>query len=254
MILELEDLTYVHGSGRGVTGFSARFESGRLYGILGPNGAGKSTLIRMAAGCSRPQSGRVLADSVDVFSMRPRERAGKTAFLPQTLPCEFDYTCLEAVSFGTYGSSGFLPGRGETERCLEAMREIGVEHLADRRISDLSGGELQKVMIAQTMAQDAEATILDEPISHLDPLRQNEIMGRLRELAKGRNKLVIVTIHDLTMASLFCDEVIMMRDGKKKAEGPLQEAFMEESIRETFGIDAEIIPYSGGRVPVIKRA
>lgn len=251
MILKCENLSYIHkGSGNGIHDFDAEFSGGGIFGILGPNGAGKSTLIRMLAGCVKPQKGRVLAGSADMFLIPPKRRASLVSFLPQTFSCDFSYTCLEAVSFGRYASEGFMSEAGS--RCREVLDELGIGHLADRRISDMSGGEFQKAMIAQTAVQGAECIILDEPVSHLDAKSQYDIMSYLKKQAVS-GKSVILTIHDLSSAALWCDRVIFIRNGLKIADGSVKDVFTEENIKRVFSIDAQVIDYSGCRIPVARK-
>lgn len=253
MIIKCENLSYKYDSKNGINDFSSEFKSGNIYGLIGPSGAGKSTLIKLLSGNTKPHNGIIKIDEKELNKYTNKEKISLISWLPQTVSCNFDYTCREAILFGRYGYSNFLPSKNDYEICDEIMKEMNITHLSDRFLSNISGGEFQRVMTAQTIAQNAQCIILDEPISHLDVKCQSEIMEYLQRRTKEYNNIVIISIHDLTVASYFCDYIILLKKGCKIVEGKTKDAINYENILNCFDLETNIIDYSDDKFPIIKK-
>lgn len=253
MIIKCENISYKYDSKNGINDFSSEFKSGNIYGLIGPSGAGKSTLIKLISGNIRPSTGSIKIDEKEINKYTNKEKINLISWLPQTVSCNFDYTCREAILFGRYGYSNFLPSRKDYKICDEIMQEMNINHLADRFLSSLSGGEFQRIMIAQTIAQNAKCIILDEPISHLDVKCQNEIMEYLQKRTKKNDNIVIISIHDLTVASYFCDYIILLKNGDKIAEGKTKDVINYKNILNGFDLETNVIDYNGDKFPILKK-
>ena len=247
MVIKCENLSYKYDSKNGINDFSSEFKNGNIYGLIGPSGAGKSTLIKLLSGNTKPHNGSIKVDEKELNKYTNREKISLISWLPQTISCNFDYTCKEAILFGRYGYSNFLPNKNDYEICDEIMKEMNITHLSDRFLSSISGGEFQRVMTAQTIAQNAKCIILDEPISHLD------IKEYLKKRTKEHGNIVIISIHDLTVASYFCDYIILLKKGNKIAEGKTKDVINYENILSGFELETNIIDYKEGKFPIIKK-
>lgn len=253
MIIKCENLSYKYDSTNGISDISTEFKSGNIYGLIGPSGAGKSTLIKLISGNIKPKTGNIKIDDKEIDKYTNKEKINIIAWLPQTTSCNFDYTCKETILFGRYGYSNFLPSKNDYEICNEIMQEMNITHLANRYLSSISGGEFQRIMIAQTIAQNAKCIILDEPISHLDIKCQSEIMEYLQKKTKEQKSIIIISVHDLTVASYFCDYIILLKKGKKIAEGKTKDVINYQNILNGFDLETNIIDYNKDKFPIIKK-
>jgi ABC-type Mn2+/Zn2+ transport system ATPase subunit len=222
--LAAEGLTVTYRGEPALLDVTFEIPSGATVALLGPNGAGKTTLFRAAIGLSRPESGYISLGS------------SRIAFVPQRLEVEpsFPVTVTDVVKMGRYGDLGWLrrfTGR-DRELIASSLRELGIEHLADRRFGDLSGGERQRTLLAQASAQDAEILLLDEPFAGLDAPTHGALQRLLRDW-RDRGRTVLVATHDLESASRDFDLVLCL-NRRLIAFGPPAESCTEEVISETF--------------------
>ena len=139
-MLKCLECSYRYASGGGITQFSADFQLGKMYGLLGPNGAGKSTLLKILSGNLTPSQGKVLIDDKNLHKLKQAEKITYVSYLPQTISCEFDYTCGQVVEFGRYGYSNFLPKKSDHEAYIRIMEEMNIKYLENRKVSQISGG------------------------------------------------------------------------------------------------------------------
>jgi ABC-type Mn2+/Zn2+ transport system ATPase subunit len=222
--LTVEGLTVRYGREPALEDVTFEVPAGATVALLGPNGAGKTTLFRAAIGLARPQGGYVSLGS------------GRVAFVPQRLEVEpsFPVTVADVVRMGRYGDLGWLGRFGERDRELvaTALRELGIQHLADRRFGDLSGGERQRTLLAQASAQNADIMLLDEPFAGLDAPTHGALQ-RLLDDWRDRGRTVLVATHDLESASQDFDLVLCLNQ-RLIAFGPPAETCTEEVISETF--------------------
>ncbi len=218
---------------------SLRFGTGRMAGIAGPNGSGKSTLLKALSGLLPPGAGRVTLDGRDLSGLSRRSLSRQVAVVPQAPTLPEAFTVTEIVLMGRYSHLG--PWRNEGPRDLvvarRAMRRTGVEHLADRRMGEVSGGERQRVLIARALAQEPRFLLLDEPTAHLDLQYQFEALELARALADG-GMAVIAALHDFSLAGRFCDRLVLLGDGAVRADGTPREVITPANIERVFGVVA----------------
>jgi iron complex transport system ATP-binding protein len=224
---------------------------GELVGILGANGAGKSTLARLLLGLVPPTVGQVAIDGRDLASVPPRERARLVAAVLQDEPLEFPFTALEVVLMGRrarLGPFGF-EADSDVAAAEHAMRETGVVDLAARPMSELSGGERKRVLLARALAQQTPALILDEPAAALDVRHQLELF-QLLAARKQAGAAVVVVVHDLNLATQWCDRVALLTAGAPAIVGAVDEVLTEARLRAAFGVEVAIgaHPATGARV------
>jgi len=256
MLIECESVSYKYDKHFGINDISLSFESGNFYTVMGQNGSGKSTLLRVLSGNIKPQSGSVFVNGKELFSFSEKSRAGLISYLPQNISCDFPYTCREAVSFGRVAFSKFFASANDEKIIYEVMELTNTLQFADRKITEISGGEYRRVMIAQVLAQQAECIILDEPVSSLDISSSFEIIRLLFDLAVKKGLLVIVCLHEVNTAFCFPQEFIFMKNGSVLAKGHSEEILSETLIKDVYGIEAEIVNYGGvgdEKIPIIRK-
>lgn len=222
-------------------GADLSLRAGELVAIVGPNGAGKSTLVRAVSGLLRPSSGRVLWSGRELGDLRGRELARLRAFVPQRMQVPAGVSVREAVTIGR--SSHLRPLRrltGEDRAGIErALDRAGVARFAERDLTTLSGGELQRVQIAIGLAQEAPVLIADEPTSQLDLGATIGVAGLLRDLAAAGLAILLV-VHDLALAAAVADTVVVVSQGRTVATGAAREVLGPERLAEVWGADARL--------------
>ncbi|MEI2703066.1 MAG: ABC transporter ATP-binding protein [Baekduia sp.] len=248
-MLHVEGAELAIGGNSILRGAELHVPAGRLVAIVGPNGAGKSTLVRVAAGLQRPDAGTVLWDGVDIRKLSPRRLARMRAFVPQRGNVPSGVSVREVVELGRAPHIGPLsrPTRADREAVDRALERTRTSELQDRRLSTLSGGELQKVQIAIALAQEAPALMADEPTSSLDLGASSSIVRLLRRLAHEDRLTVIVVVHDLALAAAIADEVVVVSHGRTVASGAPGEVLTPERLAEVWNVDADIEHSDSGR-------
>ena len=241
--LKIKNLSFYYESIKALENVTFELESGQVLGVIGPNGSGKTTLLKCIHTILRPKSDAVFIDGKDASKLSRRDIAQKIGLVPQGSPVLFPFTVLDVVLMGRIPHLNRFMGK-ETQRDLEivekAMALTDTQHLANRLIDELSGGELQKVIIARALAQEPSILLLDEPTLHLDINHQLEIMELIRELAKNRQLVVILVSHDLNLAARFCDRLLLLNSGKIFAIGPPREVLTPEKIGKVYHINVRV--------------
>lgn len=211
--------------------------AGEVVGLIGPNGAGKSTLLRIMAGLHAPSSGVVQLGDERILSMPPAVRATSIAFLAQMPEFSGLMRVRDVVKLGrTPHRRPFAAASpADVAAVARAMHEADVAHFAQRAIGSLSGGERLRALIARALAVEAPFLLADEPVAALDPLHQLQIMQLLRHRAAGGTG-VLVTLHDLTLASRFCDRIVLLAAGRSAADGPPARVLTDSIISEAYGV------------------
>ncbi|HEY3283440.1 MAG TPA: heme ABC transporter ATP-binding protein [Armatimonadota bacterium] len=218
---------------------------GGFVGLLGPNGSGKSTLLKAFTGVLPLRHGSVRLSGRDIHELSPRQIARKVAVVPQSTVVGFDYTAAELVLMGRSPHQGAWGGESprDLEVAEQAMRRTSTLHLARRSAGRLSGGELQRVVLARALAQEPSLIILDEPTSHLDLNFQVEILQLLRELNRKDGLTVLVVLHDINLAASFCDRLSLLKGGRVYAEGTPREVVTQETLAAAYGADVVVLPH-----------
>ncbi len=241
-ILDLRNLSAGYGGGFVIHGIDLEVQAGEFVAVLGRNGSGKSTLIRAALGLVPETRGRALVDSRDVAALRRRDIAGLAAYVPQFIEPVFEFSVRDIVLMGRYARQsrfGALSG-GERRAVDEALSLVGLSGLAARRLGHLSGGERQRVFIARALAQDTPLLLLDEPSLHLDISYQVEIYGLLKRLQLEKGKAVLAAEHNINLAGLHADRLVLLKDGAVAESGPPAEILKAETVRRIFGAEVDI--------------
>lgn len=219
-----------------ITAVSACIQAGSMTALIGSNGCGKSTLIRLLAGLLLPHKGSVLYRGSPFAGYDRRELGRELAYVPQTTSRAFPFTSLEVVLTGrTPHTSPFrFENREDVRQAMEALETVGVRHLADRRITELSGGERQLVSVARALAQKPECLLLDEPASSLDLKHRTGLIRMLTELRIRTGLTVVMVTHDLTMLDPGFDWVFAMRCGSIAASGPPASVIRDSVLAEIY--------------------
>ena len=216
-------------------------DRGQFIGLIGPNGAGKSTLLRAISSVLKFQQGAVSLEGEDLRSLAAKRIASTLALVPQIAPYTQGFTTFELVLMGRYPHMGRLQVEGEHDDRIagEAMRLTETEAFAERTLDTLSGGERQRVFLARALAQEPRILLLDEPTSNLDILHQLKILTLVRQLVDD-GLTAVAAIHDLNLASRFCDRLVVLAEGRVLAEGLAAEVLTPETIEEAFGVRSAV--------------
>ena len=214
--------------------------SGDFLGVVGPNGAGKTTLLRLISGLLHPYRGKILIEGKDIRFFSRRILSRKVAMVPQNTYISFPFTAFEVVLMGRHPYLGrFERERKEDlKKVREYMHLTGTWELKDEKVTEISGGELQKVIIAQALAQDTPLLLLDEPTSHLDINNELEILEIISRLNKKEGKTVVLVSHNLNLAARYCRRLILLKEGKVFTEGKVEEVLTPENIRSVYHLNA----------------
>lgn len=242
--LALEGMSAGYAGAPVVRRVDLAIRAGEVLGLVGPNGSGKTTLVRAASRALRPSAGRVLVGGDDLYAMSAREAARRVAVVPQDVLPAFSFTALELVLMGRtpYRSRWGGGGQEDWARARAAMAATQVQHLADRPVDELSGGERRRVVLAQALAQAAPVLLLDEPTAHLDVRHVLEVLGIVRGLAVREGVAVLAILHDLNLASSACDRLAVLDRGEIVAGGEPGTVVTPGLLREVYGIEADVIP------------
>ena len=238
-MLKVEHLTCGYGGAPVVMDLSFEVPAGGRLCILGPNGCGKTTLLRALAGLL-PHEGKVTAEGRDLAAMDRRQLARTVALLSQISSVYFSYTVYETVLMGRYAhqTGGAFSGPGPEDKriALECMERTGVADLRDRQVTELSGGQLQRVFLARTFAQKPRVILLDEPTNHLDLKYQVELVQELKAWAAGEGRCVVGVLHDVNLALDLADLFLLMEDGQARYFGPAAE-FDPAALNRVYQMD-----------------
>ncbi len=246
-MLSIDQLSFAYGNREILWEMTLALRPGELMSILGVNGSGKSTLLKTMAGILKPGAGTVHVECQALTTMSGNEIARKIGYMPQKsngVAC----TVFDTVLLGRKPHISWRASQHDLQVVRDILVQLELEDYALRSTAELSGGELQKVIIARALAQEPRILLLDEPISHLDIKNQMETMALLRRIARELGLVVVVVIHDLSMAVRFSDRFALLRQGRIHAEGG-REVITPESIHAVFHIEAAIHEING--VPVV---
>ena len=222
-----------------VKGVSFNIERGNNLCIVGPNGCGKSTLLKSIANLL-DYKGNIILDSKEVKKLNRKDLAKNVALMTQASNIYFPYTVYETVSLGRYAHlKGVFSkiNKNDEEIILQSIKNVGLLDIKDKLISELSGGQLQRVYLARAFAQNPDVILLDEPTNHLDLKCQIEILDYLNKWTKENNKIVVAVLHDLNLVQAFGEKVVMMNNGEIISSGTPKEVLSESNLKEGYGVD-----------------
>ncbi len=235
--VEVLDLTYGYNGRAVLDGLSFSVDRGDFFIVIGPNGSGKTTLMRLLAGVMQAQSGRISMLERSIRTYRRRVLARHLAYVPQLPPDPLPFTVREVVLMGRSPYLGLLGVEGEADMEIagSAMRFTGVEHLADRRMGWISGGERQRVLIARAICQQPDVLLLDEPTAFLDLAHQIQAMDLLERLKTEQGVTVVMVSHDLNLAAMYGDRLLLLKEGRAVGVGAPGEVLDYAALEDAYG-------------------
>lgn len=237
----IQDLRVSLGGKTVLDGVNLAVKEGRTCIVLGPNGAGKTSLLRSVMGLLKPEEGRLYLLGKEITAYKRGELSRTIGYVPQGYHPLFAYSVLDMVVMGRnpHLSLFQVPKASDRAIALQALKDLGIEHLANRQIHKISGGELQLILLARGLVQNTPLLILDEPTSSLDINNQRNIMDTLHHMVKKKGLTVLVTLHDPNLALEYADDIIILKKGhvvaQLKKEDPGFYKQMEETLQKVYG-------------------
>jgi iron complex transport system ATP-binding protein len=241
-VLEARGLTYGYGRRRVLGQVDMELRPGEMVGLIGPNGSGKSTLLGLLSGLLVPWAGRVVLDDLEVHRMSRlavAQRIGLGVQQPQLAP---GFTAMETVLSGRFAAMGrrMFEGAEDVGAAREALAMVGLEGLSGRTAATMSGGERQRLALARVLGAVPSILLLDEPTSALDPDYQVKVMVLLEGLCRRERLAVCVVSHDLNLAGMFCDRLVLLKGGRCLAQGSPGEVLTQDLLRSAYGVSTVV--------------
>jgi len=242
--VELKSVSFSYDSTRAVDGVSLEIDSGKTLCLVGPNGSGKTTLLKLIASIIKPEEGVIYLDGKDLKTYDRNEIAKTLSYsdphLPRTLPARvIDFILTSRYPF--HRVFQYFESKEDLELVDFLSKELGISHLLDRRLDQLSSGELQRVVIVAALTKKPRVLLLDEPSAFLDIRYRFEVMDIIKKYTVEYGATSIVALHDIHIASLYCDRVVLLDKGKIVAYGPPSDVFSSKAVEEVYGVKVEII-------------
>lgn len=231
---------------------SLSFEQGKVYGLIGHNGSGKSTLIKLMARQQKFSSGEILVKQKPLEQWGSRELAREVAYLPQHLPVATQLTARELIAMGRYAWQGLFGRCSEQDKQIieQAMELTHTGKFAEQLVDTLSGGERSRIWLAMLLAQKSNFLLLDEPLAPLDIAHQVEVMQLIHKLSRELNLGIVIVIHDINLASRFCDHLVALHGGHLLLQGSAAEIVNPQSLNDIYGIKLNVIKHPTCNCPV----
>lgn len=251
--LEVQQIYFSYLDGMVLHDVSLSIRAGEMVGLLGPNGSGKTTLIKLASGVLKPGRGDIRLDGHRISQLSRRSIARRVAVVPQQFHIPFAFTVNEVVMLGRIPFIKPFTGESGVDRrlAINALELVGISKLAERRFDELSGGERQKVILAMALTQQPELLLLDEPTVHLDITHQVEILELVRSLNLERGLTVIAAMHDLNLAALYFDRLILLKEGRIFSDGTPAQVLTVDNMMEVFSASVRVGQHPATGVPHI---
>jgi iron complex transport system ATP-binding protein len=251
-MLKIQNLSASYHGHQVLHSVSLEVKSGEVLALIGPNGAGKSTIIRAASGVI-PCTGSVRTNGDDFHALDPMQRAKYIAVVPQAISLPPAFTVWETVLMGRTPYLGFLGSASshDEELVREALTRVNALSLSDRRVSELSGGEAQRVLLARALCQSTPILLLDEPTAHLDLQYQVSLLELIRELAHKENLAVLIALHDLNLAARYADKVALLVGGKLHAIGTPRDVLTPEKISNAYCLPVNVVEHPYMDAPLV---
>ena len=237
-VLEANRIAYSYTRKPVVNDVSLEVKKGEFMSILGPNGSGKSTLLKTLSHIYIPDSGEIVLMGKPLDTYKRKEIAQRIAMVPQDTSLDFEFTVEEVVLMGRHPFLGRFGKEDvlDMDLAYEAMERTNTLHIKDSLITEISGGERQRVFIAKALAQNTSIMLLDEPTSHLDINHQIEILELLKRLNSEKELAIVLVIHDINLAARYSDRILLMKDGEIVDQGSPETVITPESIENTYGM------------------
>lgn len=248
-MIEIQNFTFSYPDAHILKGVGFTAECGEVVGLLGNNGAGKSTLVTCLNRIRKPNTGTLIIDGQNAFQMSRNELAKTVSYVAQKNELTHT-TVFDCVLLGRKPYIKWSISQEDLDICTRIMQRVGILDYQMRYVDELSGGELQKVMLARALVAQPKLLLLDEPTSNLDPRNQYEMMALVQELARENGITVITVIHDLNLALRFCDKFYFLKAGEGYSYGGI-ETVTAETLQAVYGIQAEVLDVKGRKTVII---
>ncbi len=241
-IMQIKDLSWGFNGRNILENITLNIRKGSFTGIIGPNGAGKTTLLKLILKLFPPEKKTIFLRDRDITSFSRRDLAQKTGYVPQTFSVDFGFSVKQIVAMGRNPHLKPFSSESEEDRIIieEALRDTHVEYLEKKDISRISGGELQRVIIARALAQKPDILALDEPTSHLDINHQIKILSLVRDLSIKKTITVLAILHDFNHALEYCDNIILMNEGTVEASGTPEAVITPETMKKIYHLEVKM--------------
>jgi iron complex transport system ATP-binding protein len=251
--LEMQKVTLGYDHHPVMEDITLKVSPGEMVGLIGPNGSGKSTIIKALSHIIRPKSGRITIGGRNIAKIPRRELACMVGVVPQLPLLPSTFTAAEIVLMGRNPHLGLFQSEGRRDWAMvyDAMIKTGTEALADRHVNELSGGEIQCLLIARVLVQETSAILLDEPTANLDIGRQVEVLDLIRGLCTESKLAVLAAIHDLNLASQYCDRLLLINQRRIHAEGKPAEVITDKNIKEVYGAENCVYTHPINGLPTV---
>ncbi len=250
-VISVENIEVFYGDKRILKNLSFSVESGEFFIVIGPNGSGKTTLLKTLGGFIPFRGGKIHVFQKPLVEYSRKSLARLVAMVPQETPADSLFTVLEIVLMGRTPHLGILEFEKDRdfEAAIDAMHFTGVYHLKDRKLDELSSGEKQRVIIARALCQEPSIILLDEPTSALDLSHQLNIMDLMEELKKTRQMTVVMVSHDLNLAAMYADKLLLIKNGQSISIGPPHEVLTFDKLEKTYDCVLLVDKHPAGNVP-----
>lgn len=239
-MIDVQDLKFSYSQKHLLDGLSFGLDRGDFCAIVGPNGSGKTTLLKLMTGLLQPQGGSVQVGGQPLNSLLAMEKARLMAYVAQRQDVVFDFSVFDTVLMGRnpHQSRWETASSQDVQVVEEVLQLTGLADYRNRMLTELSGGEVQRVMIARAMAQQTPVILLDEPLSNLDITYQFEVMDILQHLNKQNNTTIVIILHDLSFVKKYAHKVLMLQNGTLQHFGPVDDVLTEPNVREVFHLSS----------------
>jgi len=253
MRIRIRDIEFYYNSTKILDGITLEVREGENLYIIGPNGAGKTTLLKVIARVLEPLKGVVYIDGKDYRLYNPRELAKMISYvdphIDRSIPSTV-YHFLLTARYPHQRSLQIVESEDDVVAIDRVAKAFAIDHLLDRRLDQLSSGELQRVVIARAFVQEPEILLLDEPSAFLDIRYRMEVLEYVKRFISSSNRIAVVAIHDLYLASLYADRIAVLSNGRIVAVGTPEEVFSSRVIEDVYGVKIELIQINGRYIPI----
>ncbi len=250
--ISVKNLSVAYESNTIIEDMNLSIPKGEISIIIGANGCGKSTLLKTIARINKPKAGDIFINDKNIKEVKEKHIAKEVAFLPQGPVCPSGLTVRELVAYGRFPHQKIIGGlNGHDKKIIDwAIEETGLKEFADRQVENLSGGQRQRAWIAMTLAQETDIIMLDEPTTYLDMSYQLEVLEVLERLNKEKKITVVIVLHELNNACRFASNIIGLKKGKIVCQGKPLEVINKSTLKEIYGIDANLQRSENGEYPI----
>jgi iron complex transport system ATP-binding protein len=251
--LEMQNVTLGYSHHPVMEGITFKASPGQLVGLIGPNGSGKSTIIKALSNLIRPASGKILVDQREINTIPRRDLACMVGVVPQLPLLPSTFSAFEIVLMGRNPHLGLFQSesRHDWELARQAMEKTGTSPLANRHVNELSGGEIQCILIARVLVQETLAILLDEPTANLDIGRQTEILDLIKKLCRDNNLTVLAALHDLNLAAQYCDRLLLIDQRHIHAQGTPAEVITDTNMKQVYGAENCVFTHPVNGLPTV---